>query len=61
MDTFYKCLIAGGLVLVQPGSSTQITIGLIITFAFFLMVLDWHPYEDKTDNRLQAFAVSIYI
>ncbi len=61
VEMLKKMALAGGLVLVRPGSSTQITIGLLITFAFFLMVLDWHPYEDKTDNRLQASAVSIYI
>ena len=56
VEMIKKMILAGGLVLVAPGSSVQILVGILVAFAFFATVLQLKPYEDATDNKLQAFA-----
>ena len=38
-----KALLTGGLVLVAPGSSAQIFIGLLVAFAFYSIVVKTAP------------------
>ena len=58
VEMIKKMILAGGLVLVAPGSSVQILVGILVAFAFFATVLQLKPYEDATDNKLQAFATA---
>ena len=58
VEMIKKMILAGGLVLVAPGSSVQILVGILVAFAFFATVLQLKPYEDATDNKLQAFATT---
>eukprot|EP00946_MAST-07B_sp_MAST-7B-sp1_P000182 g182.t1 len=56
VEMMKKMILAGGLVLLSPGSSVQILVGIVVALAFFSAVLHLEPYEDSTDNKLQAFA-----
>ena len=47
-------ILAGGLVLVAPGSSAQLLLGVLVALSFLVVLLDWHPYEESGNNRLQA-------
>ena len=58
VEMMKKMILAGGLVLVSPGSSVQTLVGILVAFAFFATVLQLKPYEDTTDNKLQAFATA---
>ena len=61
VEMLKKMILAGGLVLVAPGTAAQVLIGLLIATAFLFLVLDWHPYDESTDNRLQAVSIHIYV
>ncbi len=53
---FQKLLLTGGLVLVAPGSSVQILIGLIVALVFFSFLLKTQPYEDAYEDAMQTTA-----
>ena len=40
----------------QPGSSAQILVGLVIALAFFTILLRSQPYVEKDDDTLQSIA-----
>ena len=46
-------ILAGGLVIIRPGTSSQVLLGLLVAFVFCLIVVDFDPYVDRTDNFLQ--------
>ena len=56
VEMIKKMTLAGGLVLVAPGSSVQILVGILVAFAYLIIVLQSQPYDDPNDNKLQAFA-----
>ena len=56
VEMLKKMTLAGGLVLVAPGSSVQIMLGILVALSFLVVVLQFKPYADSTDNKLQAFA-----
>eukprot|EP00946_MAST-07B_sp_MAST-7B-sp1_P003800 g3800.t1 len=56
VEMIKKMTLAGGLVLVAPGSSVQIMVGILVALGFLVTVLKVNPYEDDTDNNLQIFA-----
>ena len=56
VEMIKKMTLAGGLVLVAPGSSVQILVGILVALAFLVLVQQLRPYEDATDNKLQTFA-----
>ena len=51
-----KALLTGGLVLIAPGSSAQILVGLVIAAAFLIILMQTKPYEDSGENGLQTIA-----
>lgn len=51
-----KQILAGGLVLVAPGSPVQVLLAIIVALAFLVTVLHTKPYADVNDNKIQAFA-----
>ena len=51
-----KALLTGGLVLVAPGSSAQILVGLVVALMFDTLVLDGKPYEEDVEDRMQTMA-----
>ena len=53
-----KALLTGGLVLVAPGSSAQILVGLVVALVFFTILLRTQPYEDATEDNLQSIATA---
>ena len=53
LEMLRKMILAGGLVIIRPGTSSQILLGLLVAFAFCLIVVDFDPYVDRTDNLLQ--------
>ena len=53
-----KALLTGGLVLVAPGSSAQILVGLVVALIFYTMVLDGKPYEEDVEDRMQTIATA---
>ena len=40
----------------QPGSSAQILVGLVIALAFFTILLRSQPYVEEDDDKLQSIA-----
>merc|ERR1712166_967078 len=53
-----KALLTGGLVLVAPGSSTQILVGLVIALTFYSVLLKTQPYADNTEDIMQSVATA---
>eukprot|EP00942_MAST-04A_sp_MAST-4A-sp1_P003515 g3515.t1 len=53
LEMIKKMVLAGGLVIIRPGTSSQILLGLLVALAFCLIVVDFDPYADGTDNYLQ--------
>ena len=53
-----KALLTGGLVLVAPGSSAQILVGLVCALVFFTLLLRTQPYESGTEDNLQSIATA---
>jgi len=53
-----KALLTGGLVLVAPGSSAQIFIGLLVAFAFFTIIVKTMPYEEDGEDTMQTIATA---
>ena len=53
LEMIKKMILAGGLVIIRPGTSSQILLGLLVALAFCLIVVDFDPYADGTDNYLQ--------
>ena len=56
VEMLRKMILAGGLVLVAPGSSTQILIGIIVALGFLTLLQYLNPYEDPNDGKLQLLA-----
>ena len=53
-----KCLLTGGLVLVAPGSSTQILVGLVIALIFYTTLLKTQPYAENEEDIMQSIATA---
>ena len=53
-----KALLTGGLVLVSPGSSAQILVGLVIALTFYTLVLKLKPYDGEDEEMLQSVATA---
>ena len=53
-----KALLTGGLVMVAPGTSVQILIGLIIALIFYTLLLKLQPYAGKDEDQLQTIATA---
>ena len=51
-----KMLLTGGLVLLAPGSTAQILVGVLITLVYFSCVMKLEPYEDFNDDVLQTIS-----
>ena len=49
-------LLTGGLVLLTPGSTAQILVGVLITLVYFTAVMKLEPYEDINDDILQTIS-----
>ena len=44
--------------LVAPGSSAQIFIGLLVAFAFFTIIVKTMPYEEDGEDTMQTIATA---
>jgi hypothetical protein len=53
-----KALLTGGLVLVAPGSSTQILVGLVIALTFYTILLKTQPYAGNAEDTMQSIATA---
>ena len=53
-----KALLTGGLVLVAPGSSTQILVGLVIALTFYSVLLKTQPYAGNAEDNMQSIATA---
>ena len=53
-----KALLTGGLVLVAPGSSTQILVGLVIALTFYSVLLKTQPYAGNAEDTMQSIATA---
>ena len=51
-----KAMLTGGLVLVAPGSSAQVLVGLIIASGFLIVLMQTKPYEETEEDILQTIA-----
>jgi len=51
-----KALLTGGLVLVAPGSSIQILVGLVLAFMFTLLLMQSKPYREYDEDQLQTIS-----
>ena len=58
IEMIKKMILAGGLVLVAPGSSAQILVGILVTLAYLLLLMKTMPYEDDGDDSLQVLATT---
>ena len=53
-----KAMLTGGLVLIAPGTSAQILVGLIIALVFYTILLRTQPYEGEEEDLLQSIATA---
>ena len=51
-----KAMLTGGLVLVAPGSSAQVLVGLIIALGFLIVLMQTKPYEEAEEDIMQTIA-----
>jgi len=51
-----KAMLTGGLVLIAPGSSAQVLVGLIIALGFLIVLMQTKPYEEMEEDILQTIA-----
>ena len=49
-----KALLTGGLVLVAPGSSAQVLVGLVIALGFLIVLMQTKPYIERGEDVLQT-------
>ena len=56
VEMIKKMLLTGGLVLLAPGSTAQILVGVLITLVYFSCVMKLEPYEDYNDDILQTIS-----
>ena len=54
----HKAFLTGGLVLIAPGSSAQVLVGLMIAMAFFTLLLQMKPYKESEEDTLQVIATA---
>jgi len=52
IETGRKALLTGALVVIAPGTSTQIFVGIFLVIAHMLMTVKASPYKDPTDDLL---------
>jgi len=53
-----KALLTGGLVMVAPGTSAQILVGLVIALSFYTLLLRLQPYAGTEEDQLQTIATA---
>jgi hypothetical protein len=51
-----KAMLTGGLVLVAPGSSAQVLVGLIVASCFLIVLMQTKPYEEMDEDVMQTIA-----
>ena len=51
-------MLTGGLVMIAPGTSAQILVGLIIALIFYTILLKTQPYEGEEEDLLQSIATA---
>ena len=56
IEMIKKMMLTGGLVLLAPGSSAQILLGILITLVYLCLVLKFEPYNEDEDDFLQFVA-----
>jgi flagellar biosynthesis GTPase FlhF len=49
-----KVILVGGIVLISPGSTSQILLAFLIAFIFFSVIMGSKPYEEGLSTKLQA-------
>ena len=58
-------MLTGLLIFVYPGSHTQITVGLLLAFLSYSVMMDFSPYVEDVDDRLadvgQSQTVFVFI
>jgi hypothetical protein len=48
-----KIVLVGGMVLINPGSMSQVLMGFLIAFAFYTVVVAYAPYKELINTKLQ--------
>ena len=51
-----KMMLTGGLILLSPGSSAQILLGILVVLMYLCLVLKYSPYNEDDDDFLQNVA-----
>ena len=51
-----KAMLTGGLVLVAPGSSAQVLVGLVIASGFLIVLMQTKPYKEAGEEIMQTIA-----
>ena len=51
-----KAMLTGGLVLIAPGSSAQVLVGLIIALGFLIVLMQTKPYQEAEEDIMQTIA-----
>jgi len=51
-----KAMLTGGLVLIAPGSSAQVLVGLVIASGFLIVLLQTKPFVDTEEDTIQTIA-----
>ena len=54
--TVLRLLLTGVLGLIEPGSSTQLSIGMLIAFGAVVITCSLFPYENERDNVLSILS-----
>ena len=56
LEMVKKMMLTGGLILLSPGSSAQILLGILVVLMYLCLVLKYSPYNEDDDDFLQNVA-----
>jgi hypothetical protein len=56
IEMIKKAFLTGGVLLISPGSSTQILSAIFVLLFYLMLVIRLEPYDDLVDDRLQVLA-----
>jgi uncharacterized membrane protein len=56
VEMIKKAFLTGGVLLISPGSSTQILSAIFVLLFYLMLVIRLEPYDDLVDDRLQVLA-----
>ena len=56
IEMIKKMLLTGAMVMVAPGTSAQVMIGILISVVYLVILLHYRPFQDTKDQLLQMYS-----